>query len=66
MNHPRAVTAWRKSSHSKSSYCVEVAREADTVVVRDSKDRPSGSILLSCQQWSRMLSAIKAEGNRFR
>jgi hypothetical protein len=35
---------WRKSSHSTSGGCFEVAPQRDTILVRDSKD-PDGPVL---------------------
>ena len=39
-----AIAMWRKSSHSGSNGCVEVAQGDDQIAVRDSKD-PSGPML---------------------
>jgi hypothetical protein len=36
--------AWRKSSRSSNTACVEVAPQRDAILVRDSKD-PDGAIL---------------------
>jgi hypothetical protein len=58
------AAAWRKSSHSSSqaAECVEVARGARAVAVRDSKD-PDGPVLaVERLAWGRLLAAIKADG----
>ncbi|WP_158886691.1 DUF397 domain-containing protein [Amycolatopsis anabasis] len=51
---------WRKSSYSGStSDCVEVA-VGRTVGVRDTKDRDGGTLILSREVWSAVLSALKS------
>lgn len=56
---------WRKSSRSKTSdedtNCVEVADNvgADTVFVRDTKDRAGGELAPSRGEWSSLLSALR-------
>lgn len=66
MNSPRPAAAWKKSSYSKSSYCVEVAQDDGAVAVRDSKHRAAGRILLNSRHWSRFLAAIKSGSSLFR
>jgi hypothetical protein len=60
--HPLAAvsTAWRRSSHSESGNCVEVAYEPDgTVLVRDSKD-PDGPVLrFSEDEWAAFLKDFR-------
>lgn len=61
VNHP----VWRKSSRSSASGsdCVEVAKLADAVGVRDSKD-PDGPVLrFSPYSWASFTSALR--GARF-
>ncbi|HEX6469206.1 MAG TPA: DUF397 domain-containing protein [Streptosporangiaceae bacterium] len=58
-----AAASWRKSTHSNSQAgaCVEVARAARAVAVRDSKD-PGGPVLaVSRAQWRGLLAQIKAD-----
>jgi hypothetical protein len=51
---------WRKSSASgESGGCVEVAKSESSVLVRDSRDRPGGVLVLSCAQWDQLLRRIK-------
>ena len=54
---------WRKSSYSQAetSECVEVARVARTVAVRDSKNPDGPVVALSRTQWSGLLAKIKAD-----
>jgi len=52
---------WRKSSFSgNSGNCVEVAELDDTVAVRDSKD-PDGSVLVvTHDEWHKLIERLKA------
>jgi Domain of unknown function (DUF397) len=50
---------WRKSRHSETNACVEVAVIGDVVAVRDSKD-PSGSVLVfRPHEWSAFVGGVK-------
>lgn len=51
---------WVKSSHSGSDGCVEVAFEADTVLVRDSKDPDGGVLRFDGREWDAFLAGAKA------
>jgi Domain of unknown function (DUF397) len=54
-----ATATWRKSSHSNSNGCVEVAQGDDQIAVRDSKD-PSGPILLFTPlEWRAFLAGVR-------
>jgi uncharacterized protein DUF397 len=58
MVDPATVT-WRKSSHSGSNGCVEVAVGDDGIAVRDSKD-PSGPVLLfTAPEWRAFLAGVR-------
>lgn len=54
-------TAWRKSSHSSGDpdNCVEVANAAETVGVRDTKDRAQGHIDVPAQSWAALLKHLR-------
>nr|WP_218157692.1 DUF397 domain-containing protein [Saccharopolyspora shandongensis] len=55
-----SLAEWRKSSRSGStSNCVEVARAADFVGVRDSKDRGGAVLVFGLSQWSALVSALR-------
>ncbi|MFD0688497.1 DUF397 domain-containing protein [Actinomadura fibrosa] len=59
-----ADLVWRKSSRSESQFqeCVEVARVAWAVAVRDSKD-PDGPVLaIDAQVWRGLLTTLKTYG----
>jgi hypothetical protein len=52
---------WRKSTYSANgSACVEIARLAQTVAIRDSKAPDEGRLVLSHDEWSAFLADIKA------
>jgi hypothetical protein len=55
----RAV--WRKSSRSGSGQgtCVEVARLARTIAVRDSKNPDGPTLAFSSHEWRGLLTEIK-------
>jgi len=57
---PSASTeGWRKSSHSGSSNCVEVAFLGNQVAVRDSKERPGGMLLFTLPEWRAFLAGAR-------
>jgi hypothetical protein len=54
---------WRKSSHSSGQggvECVEVARVADTALIRDSKNPGGPRLVLARGRLSDLLSDVKA------
>jgi hypothetical protein len=55
------VGLWRKSSYSGSSGgdCVEVADTANTVVVRDTKDRDAGTLAFTAGAWAAFTASLK-------
>ncbi|WP_433870315.1 DUF397 domain-containing protein [Saccharopolyspora sp. CA-218241] len=56
---PPKVTAWRTSTYTKTSNCVEVGRFAGGVAVRDTKDRAAGYFTATGPQWTAFVDAIK-------
>lgn len=51
---------WRKSTYSDSSNsCVEVARPASGVYVRDTKDRTGGTLRFDRDGWRAFLELVK-------
>lgn len=51
---------WRKSSRSTGGgNCVEVGFVPAAVAVRDTKDRDSGTLAVSCGEWSSFLARVK-------
>ena len=55
----RSLENWRKSSRSDNGgNCVEVALAAETVGVRDTKDRESGLLAVTPRAWSAFTSQI--------
>jgi hypothetical protein len=54
-----ANAVWRKSVHSDSGACVEVAASAGWVGVRDTKDADSGPVLQFNQdEWTAFLAGV--------
>jgi hypothetical protein len=52
---------WRKSSRSAAAgHCVEVAIEAATVAVRDSKDVAGPVLRFAEAQWSGFLAGVRS------
>jgi hypothetical protein len=55
-----AGVQWRKSSYSTGgNQCVEVARLAGSIAVRDSKDPDAGHLAFSAASWRRFLGDAK-------
>jgi hypothetical protein len=51
---------WRKSSYSTAnSECVEVARTADAVGVRDSKNATGPMLTLAPNGWSALIDTLR-------
>lgn len=61
--HEGVGLTWRKSSHSTdgtSGNCVEVARTASAVFVRDSTDRDGGRLRVPMRCWNRFTDTVRA------
>lgn len=53
-----SALTWRKSSHSGSNACIEVAVPGEAVIaVRDSKDPQSPVLAFSAEAWSAFVAA---------
>jgi len=52
---------WRKSSYSGGSggNCVEVAGAASAVMVRDTRDRDSGTLAFTADAWEAFTASLK-------
>jgi hypothetical protein len=66
MEQPAAVNpGWRKSGYSSNGggHCVEAGRVPGVVLVRDTTQHGRGPVLrLTLAAWSRLTSAIRADG----
>jgi hypothetical protein len=49
---------WRKSSHSCSNNCVEVAFLGDMIAVRDSKEPSGPALLFNLDEWRSFLAGV--------
>jgi hypothetical protein len=56
-----STASWRKSSHSSSNGCVEVAFVQGQVAVRDSKDRTGPVLVFTAHEWQAFLRGVRAE-----
>jgi Domain of unknown function (DUF397) len=54
-----STVRWRKSSHSGSNGCVEVAMGQDQVAVRDTKDRGGPILVFTAVEWEAFLAGVK-------
>jgi uncharacterized protein DUF397 len=52
---------WRKSSRSEKENCLEIGGAPGFAGVRDTKDRPSGTLVFDLTIWSRFLAGVKAD-----
>ena len=50
---------WITSSYCPSSACVEVLITADTVSVRDSKNREIPAMVYTADEWRQFVSGVK-------
>ena len=53
------TTNWRKSSHSSSNGCVEVAHGDDQIAVRDSKDPAGPMLLFTPLEWRAFVAGVR-------
>ena len=55
------VASWRKSSYSGGSggNCVEVADTASVVMVRDTRDRDGGALVVAADAWAAFTASLK-------
>jgi hypothetical protein len=55
----RADLRWRRSSASAQGNCVEVARDGENVVIRDSKDAGGAILSTPIEAWRRFIEFVK-------
>jgi hypothetical protein len=51
--------SWRKSTHSVTDTCVEVARPERRLAVRDSKDPGGPQLAFAAGNWDRFLTRVR-------
>jgi hypothetical protein len=54
-----AGAKWKKSSHSQSGSCVEVAFVDGAIAVRDSRDRGGPTLIYTPAEWEAFLGGVK-------
>ena len=54
---------WRKSTYSGANGgdCVEVA-STNVIIVRDTRDRDGGMLILSAEDWQKFANSLKRAG----
>jgi hypothetical protein len=55
-----SCVSWRKSSHSETEGCVEVAVVDDVVAVRDSKDAGGPALVFAREDWRAFVLGARA------
>jgi hypothetical protein len=51
---------WRTSSHpAGEGNCVEIANAPENIQVRDTKDRPGGTLTVSLTQWNAFITKVR-------
>ena len=56
---------WLKSSSCSGGNCVEVAKVADTYLIRDSKNPQSSPLTFTADEWTSFVQGINAGEFRF-
>ena len=51
--------SWRKSTHSASGSCVEVAFVDEAIAVRDSKQRTGPVLLFTAAEWEAFTAGVR-------
>lgn len=51
---------WRRARYCYTGECVEVARQDGIILMRDSKDPQGGVVRISDDDWTSLVSDIKA------
>lgn len=52
--------SWRKSSFSEPGQCVEVAREGDLMLVRNSNNPDAGTLAYNRGEWQAFIAGVQA------
>ena len=59
MIEPTGRLGWRKARRCGSGACVEVARDGDQILVRDSKDPQAAPLKFTPQEWDHFLTGAR-------
>lgn len=55
----REAPTWRVSTHSAGTgNCVEVGQSADAILIRDTKNREAGTLIVSQSSWQAFLGDL--------
>nr|WP_275980066.1 DUF397 domain-containing protein [Couchioplanes caeruleus] len=60
--HDQTQPGWHKSSKSSGGNCVEIKREDDRVLMRDSKDRSGPVLSFDVDTFRALIADLKAGG----
>jgi hypothetical protein len=60
LNEESSLLGWRKSSFSGTIDCVEVRRERDQILVRDSKDPAGPHLAFPPGAWISFVTAVRS------
>jgi hypothetical protein len=58
--HDNGDVRWRTSSYSGTSGCVEVGRNGDEILIRDSKNPRGGRLAIDRSAWRIFVAAVRA------
>ena len=56
---------WQRSARCTGGTCIEVARVADHVLIRDSKSPDVGALSFTTEEWAAFIEAVKRDELRF-
>lgn len=59
MSYPQEAPAWRVSSKSNGSNCVEVGQHSGTILVRDTKNRHTAGLSFPASAWKSFTVSLR-------
>jgi hypothetical protein len=60
-----AEPEWRRSSSCSGGNCIEVARDGDRYLIRDSRDRSAAPIVVDAGEWQAFVEGVRRDEFRF-